>query len=76
MPNMILEPYTGAQADSGSTDLTVTCLAGSANNTISLNGGSSGVPTVRTMKSGAVLLNYGPFRYFGTPPVSLAITHK
>lgn len=60
-PNMILGPYTGTQTDAGSTNLTVTCSAGSANYTISLSGGSSGVTTARTMKSGAVSLNYGLF---------------
>ena len=61
-PNMILGPYTGVQTDSGSTNLTVTCTAGSANYTLGLSGGSSGVTTARTMKSGAVSLNYGLFR--------------
>lgn len=61
-PNMILGPYTGAQTDSGSTNLTVTCSSGSSNYTVSLSGGSSGVTTARTMKSGTVTLNYGLFR--------------
>lgn len=61
-PSMILGPYTGVQTDTGSTNLTVTCPAGSANYTIGLSGGSSGVTTARTMKSGTVSLSYGLFR--------------
>ena len=61
-PNMILGPYAGAQTDTGSTNLTVTCTSGSASYTIGLSGGSSGVTTARTMKSGALSLNYALFR--------------
>lgn len=61
-PNMILGPYTGVQTDTGSTNLTVTCAAGSANYTIDLSGGVSGNTAARTMKSGTIVLNYGLFR--------------
>lgn len=61
-PNMTLGVYMGTQSNSGSTNLVVTCTAGSANYTIPINGGSSGNTANRTMKSGAVTLNYALFR--------------
>lgn len=61
-PNMVIGSYTGAQTDSGSTNLTVNCTAGSANYSIGLSAGSSGNTAARTLKSGTIALAYGLFR--------------
>ena len=61
-PNMTLGIYTGTQSNAGTMNLTVNCTLFSANYTIGIDGGSSGSTANRTMKSGAVTLNYALFR--------------